>query len=160
MPLPASANINDLIFREAGVPSWRLPVEVSATLLRSLLKEGLIWTWELWESNVPVITVVTQSYQQVMLWSDILLSCSIGTHTHTHTQEAGESAIHVATVKGHVSVVRVLAYYGADLNMPNKVWILRFIVISHVRSVHQNNHCNYSTCWPHWWWPLIKVTKA
>ena len=152
MPLPASANINDLIFREAGVPSWRLPVEVSATLLRSLLKEGLIWTWELWESNIPVITVVTQSYQQIMLYRYI----------HTHTQEAGESAIHAATAKGHVNVVRVLAYYGADLNMPNRVWIIWFIVISHVRSVHQNNHCihNYSICWPHWWWPLIKVTKA
>ena len=36
-------------------------------------------------------------------------------------QEAGESAIHAATVKGHVDVVRVLAYYGADLNMPNRV---------------------------------------
>ena len=38
-----------------------------------------------------------------------------------YTQEAGESAIHAATVKGQVDVVRVLAYYGADLNMPNKV---------------------------------------
>ena len=36
-------------------------------------------------------------------------------------QEAGESAIHAATVKGHVDVVRVLADCGADLNMPNRV---------------------------------------
>ena len=51
-------------------------------------------------------------------------SYAVSVHTHTHTQEAGESAIHAATAKGHVNVVRVLAYYGADLNMPNKVWII------------------------------------
>ena len=51
-------------------------------------------------------TIETQFYQQL----NAVLA-----------QEAGESAIHAATVKGHVDVVRVLAYYGADLNMPNKV---------------------------------------
>ena len=43
-------------------------------------------------------------------------------HIKVIQQEAGESAIHAATVKGHVDVVRVLAHYGVDLNMPNKVY--------------------------------------
>ena len=57
-----------------------------------------------------------------------------------YMQETSESAIHAATVKGHVDVVRVLACYGADLNMPNKV--VHVIVQSHL-TVHQKNHCNY-----------------
>ena len=36
-------------------------------------------------------------------------------------QEAGDSALHAATVKGHVEVVKTLAAHGADLDMPNKV---------------------------------------
>ena len=47
-------------------------------------------------------------------------SCQQSTKSYS-MQEAGESAIHAATVKGHVGVVRVLANYGADLNMPNRV---------------------------------------
>ena len=48
-----------------------------------------------------------------------------------YIQDAGESAIHAATVKGHVDVVRVLAHYGADLNMPNKVILHMVIIISY-----------------------------
>ena len=52
-------------------------------------------------------------------------------HFDVYTQDAGESAIHAATVKGHVDVVRVLAHYGADLNMPNKVILHMVIIISY-----------------------------
>ena len=65
--------------------------------------------------------------------------CASQLNTILYTQEAGESAIHAATVKGHVNVMRVLANYGADLNMPNKVCSCYFIHIT----TSPENHCNH-----------------
>ena len=110
---------------------WSPLMEAARGGFKDIVEELAIRGADLNIRTVKMINLISLLFSYC--WNPIL-------PTTYSMQEAGESAIHAATVKGHVDVVRILADYRADLNMPNKVWIVHVcaVVILHV---HQNDHC-------------------